>query len=559
MLTLQGIGTQTGIGDGPLYIYISPDQTPQPVAVDDPAAEARRAAAALDKARQDLTALHAQALANGVSEADAEPFDVEQGLLADADFTEAVQNAVLQHGLCAEYAVYSTGRAFSTQLRALDDPWLRQRGHQMREAADRVLQILRGDTQDVLKDVTARVVLAADLLQPAQTMRLDRSKVCAFVMREGGPSSHCAILMRALGIPTVTGLGEDFAKLENGRRTMVDGTAGLVVQEPDTQTMSELAGRMFAQVRAERSQQMLRGTPAITQNGVHITLSANIALPAQAKDAIAQDADGIGLFRSELLYLRRDRYADEETLYEAYREALLMMGGRRVVVRTLDAGCSKDQLCPEHVREANPALGERSVPLALRRPYLLMPQLRALLRASAYGNLAVVLPMVVRADEIRAVKERMDEARAQLKREGRMMAAHVPVGAMVETPAAAVTADLLCAEAEFLCIGTNDLTQYVLVADRRSPAAAAVYDQKDPAVLRLVSQAVHAAHAARVPVSVCGECASDPALAGFFAALAVDELSMAPVAILPMKQAIRRQTAESCRTALRAALGLAKD
>ena len=224
------------------------------------------------------------------------------------------------------------------------------------------------------------------------------------------------------------------------------------------------------------------------------------------------------------------------------------------MVRTLDISAGKQQLCPGYEPEENPALGVRAVPVSLRHPFLLLPQLRALLRASAYGNLAIVLPMVVNAQEVHGVKELLGQARSQLQKEGKVMAAHVPLGAMVETPAAAVTVDLIAKEAEFICIGTNDLTQYVLAADRHSPTSAGDYNAKDPAVLRLVAQAVHAGRAAHLPVSICGECASDPSLAGFFAGLRVDELSMAPCAILPMRQAIRRLTADACRAAVHEAL-----
>ena len=558
MLTLHGIGTSTGVGDGPLYLYTSQDTIPKPVSVNDTAAETQRADNALRAAREELLALSEASEQKKLSDRNVEMFNAQSALLEDADFLDTVHSAIQDHSLCAEYAVYSTARAFASQLRTLEDEYLQERGDDVLDVAHRVLNLLCGNPHKLLQNVTTRVVLAAETLLPSEAMQLDRKKIAAFVMRSGGASTHTAILLRELGIPTVLGLDDAFDQLERGARTMVDGSTGLVVQNPDTRVMSELAGRMLQLVKEERSLQMLRGQSAVTQSGVHIALTANISLPEDVKRAVACDAEGIGLFRSELLYLQEGHFPDEDELYHAFRETLLYMGGKRVIIRILDPGTDKPALFPNAPPEENPALGYRAVPAGLLYPKMLLPQLRALLRASAYGSLGIMLPMVVDVSEIQEVRRMLSEARHALKAEGRITGGHIPIGVMVETPAAAMTADLLAQECDFLSIGTNDLTQYILVADRHNPHMAANFNARHPAVMRAIAQVVHAAHAMHVPVSVCGESAADPELAAFFAGLKVDELSMSPCSLLQMKRAIRKLTEEDCKAALRQYLGAAK-
>ncbi|MEG1380897.1 MAG: phosphoenolpyruvate--protein phosphotransferase [Ruthenibacterium sp.] len=556
MMNLQGIGTSAGIADGPLYLYHTQQRKPQKHIVADPAAEILLADAALAKAKEELSAMHMEATARGISEEDADIFDIQAMMLSDADFLAAVHSTIQNAALCAEYAIHTTGEAFAAQLRTLDDPFMRARADDVLDAAHRVQNILTNQHETVLHTSGARVVLAAETLLPSQAIQLDRNKICAYLTREGGPSSHASILARSLGIPAVTALGEDFDALQDGARTMVDGETGAVVQNPDTQTITKFAQKMLQIVKEERALQSLKGLPATTQSGVHITLSANIALPDEARIALAHDAEGIGLFRSELLYLDANGFPEEDTLYLAYKTALLAMKGRRVLVRTLDIAEDKKVFYPDLPAETNPALGARSIPLSLARPEILKTQLRALLRASAYGNLGIVLPMVVCAEELRTVRTLLHEVRAALAAEGTVMGESVLLGALIETPAAAMIADILAKDADFLSIGTNDLTQYMLAIDRHSTPSVTGFDQKNPAVLRMIAQVAGAAKAARIPLSICGECASDVTLAGFFAGIGVSELSMAPGSILKMKKAIRALTSADCRTALTDALQL---
>lgn len=547
MLTLHGVGTSFGVGDGALHFYTSPREIPKPRPVADTCAECERLEHAVE-----ITLPLLQAERSGEDAAANLPPApaVWPEMLEDEDFLNAVRYVITDHHLCAEYAVYSTAKAYATRLRSLDDAYLLRRADEVMETARRVVASMVTDAHEaLLKDVTGRVVLAANTLLPGEAVRLDRSKIAAFLMRDGAPNSAAAILARSLGIPTVTGLGSDFDQLEAGLRTMVDGSSGLVAQNPDTPTMSQLAQRMLQHVREERQQQMLRGVPAQTVDGVTIALTANISLPEEAQKAQSYDAEGIGLFRSETMYQKDGAFPDEDTLYKAYREVLLMMSGKRVVVRLLDLGSDKELFCPGQACDTDAPVFNR-VPRYLDCPALTNPQLRALLRASAYGNLAILLPMVVDANEVRTLKEQIGVLRKELRSEHKQVSDRISVGALIETPAAAATADLIAAEADFLSVGTNDLTQYILVADRTSMRDSETLNSRHPAVLRTVAQVVRMAHASGVPVSICGECASDPDLAAFFAGLRVTELSMSASCIPRIKKAIRALTDDACRAAL---------
>lgn len=558
MLSLQGYGASPGVGDGILHLYVNSRQTPKPYTVKDVPAEEARLNDALEQLSAEIKQLRTHALEQGLSDEESAGFVLQQEILEDNDFLTALRTAVLERHLCAEYAVHSTAKAYALHLRTLDDPYLHARSNDALDLGRRLVALLAGEPENPLKDVTARVILAADLLLPEQTIYLARDKVAAFIMRDGAQYTQTAILMRSLGIPMVTGLGQSFDKLQHGKRTMVDGESGTVVQDPCAETLTDMAQKMLQSVREERRMQMCKGQPAVTQSGVRIQLTANIALPQEVKRAIDNDAEGIGLFRSELLYAcTSDAQMDEDELYRIYRETLLMMGGKRVVVRTLDHGSDKSLYCSDQPIEENPALGFRAIPLGLQSEKYLRPQLRAMARASAYGDLALLLPMIVDAQEIRDVKALLNRVRRELRKEGKMTSERIQVGAMIETPAAAMTVDLIAQEADFISIGTNDLTQYVMVSDRKNPRVSVTYDERHPAVMRMVASTVYAAQAAGIPVCICGEAAADPALAPVFAALRVDELSMSPISLLKIKRRLRELTAEDCKQALKDALQFA--
>ena len=551
MKKLLGIGTSSGVADGPLYLYQPQRTRPQNAIASNSSEQHARADSAIAQAKTDLQALYEDAAAKGIEEDIAGVFQIQVMMLEDGDFLAAIHAAIEDKHYRAEYAVHTTAELFAADLRSLDDAFMAERADDVLDAARRVTDILTGEQNETLANVTARVVLAAENLLPSEVVQLDRTKICAFVTKTGGPGSHASILARSLGIPTITALGADFEALQNGVRTMVDGDTGEIVQNPDMPTISLFAQKMFQHVKDERSLQTLKGQPACTKNGVRISLTANIALAQEAKKALAADAEGIGLFRSEILYLDAGGTPTEDTLYAAYQQALLSMNGRRVVVRILDAGEDKNIFFKEFAHEENPALGRSGLQLLLEHPALLMVQLRALVRASAYGNLGVLLPMVSDVSEIAAVRAMIEQARQQMAAEGRMVSEHIAIGAAIETPAAAMVADLIAQHVDFLSVGTNDLAQYMLARDRKSSHIA---DQKHPAVLRMLAQIAGTAKAANVPLCICGECAADPSLAGFFAAIGVSELSMAPSAVLKMKKALRALTSADCRTALIEAL-----
>lgn len=399
-----------------------------------------------------------------------------------------------------------------------------------------------------------RTVLAAEHLSPAVIALLDTSMVSAFVLREGSQNSHDMIFLRSLGIPAVTNLGIEYDRLKEGARTMVDGDAGSVTQEPDMQTISQLAQKMLQAVKDSRNIQIIRGLPATTEYGIHVNLCANISTAAQAKQSLRFGVDGVGLFRTEFLFTSGDTLPDEDTQFHAYQEALLAMGDKRVVVRLIDFGSDKATFCPEMDVEANPALGFHTIPYSVMQHDILFTQLRALWRASLFGNLAIMLPMVTSTEEVYAVRMMMDEAKATLDESLTRTNANLPLGILVETPAAALTLDLFINKIDFVCIGTNDLAQYVLAIDRNDPSLYTSYNAKHPAVLRLVAQVVRTAHTMHLPVSVCGEIAGDPSLAGYFTGMGVSELSMATHKIPQMKKAIRALSIADCRAALMAAL-----
>lgn len=557
MLELHGIGACAGVADGPLFRYRPKRTKPRRRTVSDIPAELARLDAAIAAVKTELGALRDRALEAGMNPGDAKIFESQTAMLEDEDFLAAVRDNIQETKLCAERVVDTTGEAFADTLRGLGDPYLAARADDLTDAAKRVVAVLCDQPGASFRDLPARAVLAAETLTPSEALGLDKSKVCAFLMRGGSPESHASILARSLGIPTVTALGDEFDKLEDGARTMVDGETGLVVQCPDQGTMALLAQKLVRRVREDHSLQTLRGKPCISKHGVRIRLTANIAMPAEAKRALVHDAEGIGLFRTEFLYMERGGKPTEDYLFTAYQEVLLAMGTRRVAVRLPDFSTEKASYFPEVSSEANPALGIRPLSLLLAHPDMLNTQLRALVRASIYGNLAVLLPMVVDPQEVREVRERLEEVRRGLIDEGRNVAQKIELGVMIETPAAVMTADILAREADFLCIGTNDLAQYLLVCDRTQTARATSV-QRHPAVLRAIAQAVRSAHAENVPVCICGECACDISLAGFFAGIGADELSMTPSEILKMKQAVRALSAQDCRNALERALDLAE-
>lgn len=547
MVLLYGDGCASGVSDAPLRKYAEPPSKPRAVEVKDTAAECKRMDAALESAKA-VWAQRAQQETDKKYSQFALMCEVFDDLVA-----ENLHAFIEEHKTCAEFAAFSVCHALAAELHAVDDGYIFARGTAFAAGASGLLHVLAGHEED-LRPFDTRVVLAVDTLYPSLFDLVDMAMLAGVVVRAGTYYSHTAILARSMGVPVVTNLGDGFDKLRDGVRTMVDGAGGIVTQEPSTALMSEIAQKMLQNVKEERQLQMLRGTPNITTNGVRVVLSVNIFRHEEARAAQQLGADGVGMFRSECLYpADESAFPDETALYRAYREALLMTSGKRVAVRLFDYAVYQS-LYGKIERAQNPLQDDFSIAYLLENPVLLRTQLRALLRASAYGSLAILLPNVTCAQEIAAVKNEIASVWTELKSERKFVAGSIPVGALIETPVAAVTADLLAAQCDFLAVGTNDLAQYLLLTDRAKADAQHPLQMHHPALLRTIAQIVHAAHDCNTPVTICGEAASDVALTPFFAALQVDELSVAPPMLLRVKRALRAVTAADCKQALVAAL-----
>lgn len=537
MVVLQGRNVSGGTTFGRLFFYerVRPDATRR--AVRDTQAELARFEAARGEAVRQLEALCERAR-GAVGEDDAMIFEIHRMMLEDLDFCELVGSIITAEGVNAEYAVDAAGQRYAREIAALDDVYLSGRAADVTDVAQRLIDVLCG-VQSGGVELTEPAIVAADDLSPSETVQLDREKILAFITRGGSEHSHTAILAHTMGIPAVVGLGEALLAGYNGCEAAVDGFSGTVYIEPDEAVKSSLHARLERERAKKRTLAEMKGLENVTRDGVRVELLANIGRPSDMEAALENDAGGVGLFRSEFLYLESADYPTEEQQLAAYRAVLEAAGERRVVIRTLDIGADKTADYFALPREENPALGLRAVRLCLARPEVFCTQLRALYRASAHGNLAILFPMIASAWELEECKRLAHEVREELQREGVPMARHVPLGVMIETPAAAVMSDELARQAEFFSIGTNDLTQYTLAADRQHESLGRHYDAHHPAVLRLVRLVVENAHKNGVPVCICGELAADLELTETFLLMGVDELSVPPARILELRRRVR--------------------
>ncbi len=479
-------------------------------------------------------------------------FDMHKLLLEDETYLEGVERYIRQERVCARYAVSAMGEILAARFTSMADEYMRARSADVQDVTDRVMRLLEEDGTEESAAETAGgnaadacggpgqepVILLAEELSPSEAMRLDRDRVLALVLRQGSVNSHTAILIGALNIPALVQTDVDFLPEYQGMRAVVDGIGGRLILDPDADTLSELEEkkRQFERERAELS--ALIGLDNVTAGGRRIRVHANVGSPAEVDLALQNDAGGIGLFRSEFLYLGRDACPTEEEQFRIYRDALLKMAGKRVIIRTLDLGADKRAGYLELPEEENPAMGFRAVRVSLSRPELFLAQLRAICRAAAWGRAAVLFPMIISVDEVRRCRAMLEQARESLVREGNTVGP-VEVGVMVETPAAVMISRELAEEVDFLSIGTNDLTQYALALDRQNPSLERLYDPHHPAVLSMIRMTVENGHRAGAWVGICGELAGDTSLTELFLDLGVDELSVAPSRILRLRSAIR--------------------
>lgn len=539
MITLTGKGVYGGIAIGRLSFFHRRDVSVRRYTVRDAEAEIERFRAAKEQALHELQRLYEKAL-HDIGESGAQIFEIHRMMLEDDDYNDSVVNAVRTEQVNAEYAVQSTAENFSVVFSSMDDPYMKARASDVRDVSDRLVRALMGEREEgeAIPSGEARIVCSNDLA-PSETMQLDRDRVSAFVTAEGSVNSHTAILARTMGIPAVVDVGDGLMQAADGSEAIVDGFSGKVYLYPDGQTLCRMKRRMEEDRRAKALLQKYKGMDNVTLDGTRIDVFANIQGLREVGSALLNDAGGIGLFRSEFLYLERTDFPDEEEQFQTYKTVLQSMGGKKVVIRTLDIGADKQAPYFGLEREENPAMGMRAIRICLTRPQIFRTQLRALLRASVFGQLAIMFPMVTSVDEVERIRLLLDEERQALSHEGISYSQRIEIGIMVETPAAALIADRLAPLVDFFSIGTNDLTQYTLAIDRQNRSLTSFYDPHHEAILRLIAMTVEAAHACGRWVGICGELGADFALLETFLRMGVDELSVSPSYILRLRDQIR--------------------
>ena len=536
MITIQGKGVSTGIGMGPLYFYRRAKTEIPNYTVEDTNAEWLRFKGAQSVAIDQLGELAEKARVEAGDEA-AFLFETHQMMAEDLDYEEAIQG-MIEDGCNAEYAVDTVAAQFADMFASMDDAYMQGRAADVKDVSSRILGILCGVVQGGI-DSPVPVLLASDDLAPSETIQLDKTKILGFVTSFGSSSSHTAILARTLGIPSVVGLGDQLDPIYEGRQVVVDGGTGAVIVDPTEDVLADFTKKRDEQLKQQALLQTLKGQPNVTKDGKSIRIYCNIGSPEDVDSVLVNDGGGIGLFRSEFLYLNSKTYPTEEEQFEAYKKVLTDMGDKEVIIRTCDIGADKQIDYFELPKEENPAMGMRALRISLSRPGFFRTQLRALYRASAYGNLGIMFPMVTSVWEVRETKKLIESVKKELDAEGLPYSDHVEIGIMIETPAAAVLSDRLAKEVDFFSCGTNDLTQYTLACDRQNNDLGRFYDPHHLSVIRLLKMVVENAHKNGVWVGICGELGADLEMTETFLAIGVDELSVTPRAVLPLRNAVR--------------------
>lgn len=543
MKQLSGKGVSAGVAVGPLYFYRRGNGEIERREVADTAAENARFETARQTAIEQLGALYEKALAE-VGEESAMLFEAHQMMLEDLDYVESIQG-MIEGGLNAEAAVSDTAAMFADMFAAMDDAYMQARAADVRDISTRVIGILSGAVAGGV-DSDVPVILAADDLAPSETVQLDKSKILGFVTRGGSGNSHTAILARTMGIPAICGVGDVLAENYEGQLAMIDGQTGEVVFDADEPTRERLLKKQAKERALKDMLEKLRGQPNVTLDGRNVMVYCNIGNPGDLDAVLQNDGGGIGLFRSEFLYLQGNDYPTEDEQFEAYKTVAERMGGKRVIIRTLDTGADKQADYFNLAHEENPAMGLRAIRICLTRPEVFRTQLRALYRASAYGKIAIMFPMITSVWEVQEIKRICSNIRSELANEGVPMADYVELGIMIETPAAVMMSDQLAKEVDFFSVGTNDLTQYTLAVDRQGQNLDKFFDAHHPAVLRMIKMAADNAHAAGIWIGICGELGADAELTETFLSMGIDELSVSPSAVLPLRNTIRSIDTSTC-------------
>ena len=541
MQCFQGKSVYKGIAMGPVVVLKKNDYQVKRTRIEDAEAEAARVDVALKASQEQLQKLYDKAVKE-VGEASAAIFEVHQMMLEDEDYLEAIQSMIRTEQVNAEYAVAVTGDNFAEMFASMDDDYMKARSADIKDISERLVRNLSGQGDVDLSSIAPSVIVADDL-SPSETVQMDKDKILAFVTVHGSTNSHTAILARMMNIPALIGVKMDLEELQTGMTAVVDGFGGKVTFEPDEELKTQTEARMQEEEEKLKLLQELKGKENVTLDGCKINIYANIGSVGDIGYVMENDAGGIGLFRSEFLYLGRNDFPTEEEQFQAYKQAVQMMAGKKVIIRTLDIGADKQVDYFNLGNEDNPAMGYRAIRICLKQPEIFKTQLRALLRAAVYGNLSIMYPMITSTEEVKRIYEIVAEVEEELK--AQEIQYNIPEqGIMIETPAAAIISDRLAEMVDFFSIGTNDLTQYTLAIDRQNEKLDEFYNPHHEALLRMIQMVVDNAHKCGKWAGICGELGADVTLTEQFVRMGLDELSVAPSMVLKLRKIVREMKVE---------------
>ena len=541
MQSYQGKSVYKGIAMGPVVVLKKNDYQVKRTRIEDPEAEIKRVDEALEKSKEQLQKLYDKAVQE-VGEASAAIFEVHQMMLEDDDYLEAIQNTIRTEQINAEYAVAATGDNFAEMFASMDDDYMKARSADIKDISERLVRNLSGQDDADLSSIEPSIIVADDL-SPSETVQMDKDKILAFVTVHGSTNSHTAILARMMNIPALIGVDMNLEEIHTGMEAVVDGFQGTVIFEPDETVKAQTTEKMAEEAEKLRLLQELKGKENVTLDGHKINIYANIGSVGDIGYVMENDAGGIGLFRSEFLYLGRNDFPTEEEQFQAYKQAVQMMAGKKVIIRTLDIGADKQVDYFNLGNEDNPAMGYRAIRICLKQPEIFKTQLRALLRAAVYGNLSIMYPMITSTEEVKKIYEIVAEVEEELK--AQEIQYKIPEqGIMIETPAAAIISDRLAEMVDFFSIGTNDLTQYTLAIDRHNEKLDEFYNPHHEALLRMIQMVVDNAHKCGKWAGICGELGADTTLTEEFVRMGLDELSVAPSMVLKLRKIVREMKVE---------------
>ena len=537
MITLKGKSVFGGVAIGKISFYKRNETVIKREHVEDSDAEYQRFLDAKDEALGELSALYEKAV-NDVGEANAMIFEVHQMMLEDLDYQESIENIIKTQKVNAEFAVATTADNFAKMFASMDDAYMQGRAADVKDVSERVLNILSGAGTGVVK-TEEPVIIAADDLAPSETVQLDKDKVLAFATMYGSSNSHTAILARTMNIPAIIGIGDMMSPEYDGKMAVVDGFTGQIYIDPDEKTLADMREKQKEDLAEKALLEELKGKENVTKSGQKINIYANIGNVSDIGAVLKNDAGGIGLFRSEFLYLENETYPTEDQQFAVYKQVAESMAGKKVIIRTLDIGADKKVDYFNLDPEENPAMGYRAIRICLTRPEIFKTQLRALYRASVFGNISIMFPMIISVKEVQKIKEIIAEVKEELRKDGIPFREDVELGVMIETPASVIISRELAKEVDFFSVGTNDLTQYTLAIDRQNNKLDAFYDPHHPAILEMIRMAAESAHAEGKWIGICGELGADLELTETFLEMGLDELSVSPAMVLPLRKKVR--------------------